>query len=315
MKKKRNILPAILLAAVCALFAMLLIFPEEASKAAEKSISVCLHTLIPSLFPFFVLSSLSVSLGLSEHIGKVFSRFMRPLFKCSKKTASPFLLGLLSGFPIGAVTSVNLYKNGEISRGDCGKALSFSNNPSAGFIVSVVGSGIFGSARLGWILYIAVTAASIVSGMIVCRAFPDDGFYMKKNREEPKSRPLLNKLLCAVKDGGAGVLNVSAFVVFFSTVCKTAESIFNIPYPLSALISGFFEISSGVSSVVPSLLPAVKSAVIAAVILSWSGLSVHGQVLLSVSETDVSAKPYIFSKIISPLFAALFTVLMLLFPV
>lgn len=313
MRKMKKYSSALILILVIFLFIIFLAFPEQSSASAKKSIFICLETLIPSLFPFFVLSSLAVSLGFSKLIGNVFSRFMRPLFKCSPKTASPFVLGLLSGFPVGASTSVKLYKNGEISRGDCSKSLAFSNNPSVGFVVSVAGAGILKDVRVGWILYISLTLASVFSGMITCRLFPEDKFMLEKSGVKEVEISVLQKFLFAVRDGGAGVLNVSAFVVFFSVVCGVVGDVLHIPYPFSSLLFGFFEISSGISSINPYLLSFTQNAVIAAAVLAWSGLSVHSQVLFSVADTDVSPFPYLFSKMLTTVLSVLFTFVLILF--
>ena len=37
---------------------LMIIFPKETSKAASDSLNTCINSVFPSLFPFFVLSSL-----------------------------------------------------------------------------------------------------------------------------------------------------------------------------------------------------------------------------------------------------------------
>ena len=53
--KIRDRLP--LLAVLCC-FSALLLLPEVSAQAAQDAMLLCAQTLIPSLFPFFVLSSL-----------------------------------------------------------------------------------------------------------------------------------------------------------------------------------------------------------------------------------------------------------------
>ena len=109
------------------------------------------------------------------------------------------------------------------------------------------------------------------------------------------------------------MLNVSAFVIFFSVLCGVLGSVISLPYPLSAFISGFFEIATGASSVDTSLLSLYENTIIMSAILAWSGLSVHSQVLFCVADTDVSPFPYLFSKLVTTLLSALFTAILLLF--
>ena len=61
------------------LFAALLFsFPAESAAAARKGIKLCLELLIPSLFPFFVLSSLLISTGLAGLCARPLGKLMSP---------------------------------------------------------------------------------------------------------------------------------------------------------------------------------------------------------------------------------------------
>ena len=53
------------LALLCATLALML-YPQPAMEAARSGLRLCYNVIIPSLFPFFVLSSLVVELGLAE---------------------------------------------------------------------------------------------------------------------------------------------------------------------------------------------------------------------------------------------------------
>ena len=58
--KIRDRLP--LLAVLCC-FSALLLLPEVSAQAVQDAMLLCAQTLIPSLFPFFVLSSLLIACG------------------------------------------------------------------------------------------------------------------------------------------------------------------------------------------------------------------------------------------------------------
>lgn len=283
-------------------FFVLLLFPKEAAASAKNAVFVCLETLIPSLFPFFVFSNIAISFGFTKVCGKLFSRIVRFLFGTSEKTAAPLALGLLSGFPVGASSAERLYLNGEISKSDCEKALTFSNSPSAGFIVTAVGVGVFGSVSVGWRLYAAVLLSTFLSAVIVCRLFGGDQKFCDKKQEKTSRKAFLPEFLSAVVSAGKSVLSVSAFVVFFSVVCGVISAVLPFGYPFSSAIRGFFEISAGASSLLP--ISTTENLAFAAALLSWSGLSVHFQVLSQVLSAEISPVPYLFSKLFSSLLAA-----------
>ena len=103
--KIRDRLP--LLAVLCCLFALLLL-PEVSAQAARDAMLLCAQTLIPSLFPFFVLSSLLIACGASELLSALLSPLMRPLFGLSGAGAAALALGLCGGYPVGAREHIGL---------------------------------------------------------------------------------------------------------------------------------------------------------------------------------------------------------------
>ena len=65
---------------LCAALALVL-WPGEAMSAMKDGLSLCGNVILPSLFPFFVLSSLVVELGMSRCLGRLFQPVMAPLFR------------------------------------------------------------------------------------------------------------------------------------------------------------------------------------------------------------------------------------------
>ena len=61
----------------------LVLAPDQAIAGAKDGLTLCFNVIVPSLFPFFVLSSLVVDLGLAAYLGRAMERLMRPLFRVS----------------------------------------------------------------------------------------------------------------------------------------------------------------------------------------------------------------------------------------
>ncbi len=75
-----------------------------------------------------------------------------------------------------------------------------------------------------------------------------------------------------------GMLNICAFVVFFSAFLGTLEGVIaplKLGQSATALIFGFFEISMGTGRI--CALPREVALPLAAMAVGWSGLSVHLQ--------------------------------------
>ena len=125
MSKPQKLLAGLSL--IAGAFALLL-WPQESTRAAKDGLMLCYNVILPSLFPFFVLSSLSVDLGFTRLFGRLLEPVMRPLFRISGAGASAFALGCIGGYPVGAKTAVSLYESGQCSRSEAHRLLAFCNN-------------------------------------------------------------------------------------------------------------------------------------------------------------------------------------------
>ena len=53
-------------------------WPKEVSSAVREGLGLCYNVILPSLFPFFILTSLAISLGLAGYLGRLLEPIMRP---------------------------------------------------------------------------------------------------------------------------------------------------------------------------------------------------------------------------------------------
>ena len=97
------------LALLCAVLALMR-WPQESMAAARDGLALCGNVIIPSLFPFFVLSSLVVELGMSRYLGRLLEGVMAPLFRVGGACSSALALGFVGGYPVGARTAIALYE-------------------------------------------------------------------------------------------------------------------------------------------------------------------------------------------------------------
>lgn len=92
------LLTAALLAATAALVAA----PSQAIEGAKNGLALCGNVIIPSLFPFFVLSSLVVDLGLAAYLGRALEKVMRPPVSGGRQLRGSGGHGLCGGIPRGS---------------------------------------------------------------------------------------------------------------------------------------------------------------------------------------------------------------------
>ena len=59
-----------------------------------------------------------------------------------------------------------MYDNGIISKKEAERVMTFCNNPGSAFVISAVGVSLFGSLKLGIILYVCVILSSVIVGAV-----------------------------------------------------------------------------------------------------------------------------------------------------
>ena len=203
------------------LFAVLLLFnTREIGLATQKGLRLCFSVIIPSLFPFFILSRMLTPLlcGISTENKGLFTRF----FHISPAGKSALLLGFISGFPIGAKTVASLYRSGDVTREEAFRLLCFCNNTGPAFVIGTVGT-LFHSLPFGIFLYLLQIFIASMTGIVLGIGKKENS--QKKPSFTQKKKPVSQDFPEIVVDSGASVLKVCAFVVAFQILIDIASSI------------------------------------------------------------------------------------------
>ena len=295
----------LLIIAFCT-FAVLLMNPDIAIGYVRQGLRLCAKTVIPSLFPFMVLSGMFVELGCADLLSRIFAKPMAFLFGISGAGSAAPLMGALCGFPVGAATAKRLCDSGRISGEEMERLLTFSNNPSSAFLISAVGSTLWSCPDFGVVLYVIQIIASIVIGVAFRFLMP-----IKKNEDHhfSEQRQTIGVRIFSkvIAESAVSMLNVCALVLFFASMVGALVSViesFGTGQLLKTFIYGFFEMT-GATGEAAKILPKETGMVITALICGWSGLSVHFQVISICSDKNISFAPYFAAKAMQGLLSAL----------
>ena len=276
----------------------LLVQTQTAADAVREGIDLCLRAVIPSLFPFFAVSSLLVSLGAADGAGRVLARPFRRLFRCGGAGCAALLLGLIGGYPVGARTAAALVRQGALTPQEGGRLLTFCNNAGPAFAVGVAGVTVFSSGRIGVYLYLIHVTAALAAGLLLCRRG-------SPSAAAPPSAPvrtgLAQQFLSAVTDAAAAMGRVCAFVVFFLVLLRLLEHYTG----TWGAAAGVVELTNGILR----LTPGRRGFVLASSLLGWGGLSVHCQTAAVTAGSGMRLGRYLAAKAVQSVLAALLALL------
>jgi sporulation integral membrane protein YlbJ len=298
-----------------AVIVLMLIFPDKSIGYVRSSLELCYEMIIPTLFPFFICSGILIYSGFCETLSKCFRFCMKPLFGVSPAGASAFVLGIISGYPLGAVTAGQLYEGGYISKVEAERLCAFCNNSGPLFVIGSVGAAVYGNIRLGIMLYATHILAALTVGIIF-------RFYKRADYSAPPTvmttpdRSVGEVISIALNNAVSNMLVVCGAVVFFGMAGRLIIDLLPLDGALYAVASGIIEFVNGTVKTAGLDVDMGIKLVMTAFIVGFAGMSVHAQVIAVIARYGFSLVPYFVGKLLHGILAALYTMICLsLFPV
>ncbi len=282
---------------------LMLAFSDSVKDGAALGIDLSLHNIIPTLFPFFILSDLWADYINIDH-KSIPGRIFEKMFGISGAALPAFLLGCVSGFPLGISTATKYYENKFITKDELERISAISNNPSAAFVVSGIGAGLYGDVSLGILLYLTTVISAIIVGVI----FKNVTYKSKIMGVIPGQS---FNLVDSIKKAGLSSITVASYIIFFSSLIGLIRVVIKERISL-AIISSILEITNACSLCAEigeshSLL----GLIITSFALSFSGFSVHLQAF-AILPNEVSRGKYLLMKLIQGIISPCLIILPLL---
>lgn len=336
----------------CIFTICLVIFSKANLVASKDGLILWATAVVPSLFPFFVATEMLSNTCVVSYLGKFLTPIMRPLFGIPGEGAFAFIMGLISGYPVGAKIVSNFMEQGICTKEEAQRMLAFTNNSGPLFIIGTVGITLFGNTTIGILLYITHILACISVGIILkifasknynknfvnSKNIPNKYYSTsglkggKSNMNSNPSFSSLGEILGnSIKSATSTVLMIGGFVVIFSVIISILNqsnilfalsnmlspifSVIGIPSQLVApLLSGIVELTNGVSLIANTPIKNICiNIVLCAFLLGFGGFSILLQVFSIACKSGLSIKKYVIGKFLQGVLAAIYTLIALQF--
>lgn len=296
---KKKIIIVALLTMICCI--LMVSFPSAALESARKAINLWMLDVLPALLPFFICA------GFLQNIGIM--RYLKP-------GVFPFAMSVLSGYPMGAGIIGNLMRNGDISRKEAARMMSYCSTSGPAFMIGAVGAGMLGSGQLGVVIAVSHYIGALINGAVYGRVLFDRNLGEIKNNQDVTDHicigsqvslqeALTDAILMSLKSLG---IILSYIVLFmFITDILTMTGIFDaVDEPwIAVLLKGMIEMTVGCEAAAGciGISEAVKC-ILCSFVISWGGLSVIGQTMSMLTGTGVSPGYILLTKLTHGLFSA-----------
>lgn len=233
---------------------------------AQQGVMLCIHTIIPTLFPYIFLTGMINKILIGKHIPVI--RYLGNLCAIPAGGESIFLLGLIGGYPVGAQLIADTYTCGGIDHRTACRMLGFCSNAGPAFIIGML-SPLFTQPSVPFIIW----AVHVISAIVVGILLPGKTCMPSALRVTTASgnKPVLERaIITTAKICGWVIL----FKILLTFLTKWLPAAF--PKPIITVLSGILELSNGCVSL-SSIGNEGLRMLLCAPLLAFGGVCVHMQ--------------------------------------
>lgn len=265
---------------------LLLVRSEVVAEGVRRGISLCLETVIPSLFIFMIFCDLFAGLGNGNILLRPFG-VLASVYRLPKATAPALLLGVIGGYPIGARMAAAMEREGKLNSQHAGRLLTVAYGASPAFMAGA-GWYVFGNGKLGLALWGCQLAAGVITGIILSRFYPREQTECSVCKSGGPGQ-FVGAVVSAVR--GMGI--ICGFVVVFSAIGSYLNLL---PGGIGRWITAGMEVSVGCSAA--KGLPFYPALLCVAGCCSLGGVSVWMQNACFLRGSGISMRLFFISRLV-----------------
>lgn len=292
---KNKILDLIIIISFIILLFSILVNKQLVFETVSYSLNIWVNTLIPSMFPFFVISDILISYNIVYYIPEVITNIFSKIFNINKISTTIFFLSLISGFPAGARNIRTYYDKGLINSDDASHILLFTHFSNPMFILSTVAILFFNNEKYGYIILISHYLGNFIIGIFLRNKTSS---YCKNYTKEISICQNFSKVFInSIKSSIDTLLLILGTLTSFLIVSSFIISFLNLPLYEGTILKGILEMTMGLKSLSILNISDIYKVVISTMFISFGGLSVHLQVISQIIDTDIKYINFFISRI------------------
>ncbi|MBE5949255.1 MAG: hypothetical protein E7261_09540 [Lachnospiraceae bacterium] len=272
-------------------------------EGSANGLVLWLNTVVPTLLPFMILSSVLIGLQGEQLLNKLFSPITSKLFGLSPSGNYVFIIGMFCGYPLGAKTAADLLQEKRLSLKEAQYLMNFCNNISPIFTVSFICNTLLNNKK------IIPFAILILYGIPIFMAFFTKKYYIQKNnflkpvtktlKSACQKEDIITLLDNAIVNSALTSLKLGGYIILFSVFCSLFEHMHILPETLRTIAVICLEVTTGCRYCTTSPL-LIQSGLIYPTLFTcatFGGLSGIAQTSGMINGSGLSLKQYILFRI------------------
>lgn len=275
---------------------LLIILPQLSIDSFYMGLRIWATKVLPALLPFFILTRLLSFTSTLNTIGKAFAPITKKLYGVGGISGYVFIMSIISGYPIGAKLTADLYKDNTINSKQAQTITAFTSTSGPLFIIGTVAIGMYSSQAIG----ILILSSHILGAMLNGLLYRNKAEIIVFNTE---MRSTGNHLQECMSSSILSIMIVGGFISIFYMFLQIILQL-NTLYPIikffemiginssitKGMFAGLIEVTTGCLYLGQAEIPSKLLLALSTFLISFGGLSIHAQAYTFLKEFDM---PYI----------------------
>ncbi|GFI21779.1 sporulation integral membrane protein YlbJ [Lachnospiraceae bacterium] len=291
--------------------------PDAAFQYAYEGLYQWATKMVPTLFPFMMISSIMVYSGADLELGRMLNRILKYIYRYSSYGLYAIFMGFFCGFPMGAKVVSELYETKRLSKTEAETLLAFCNNIGPAYFVGIIIPilhtcghhqilpflfGMYGIPALYGIFIQYITAASKNKNP---KKQNIDIYFVNSNQNslETSKISLITALKKSCIDNTQSLIVLGGYITFANAFRILLDFV---PLSLNSknVLSSFLEIIGGVQAIYITSIPPAQKIFWIMTVLCFGGISCILQTSSFLEKTGLSIVSYLKHKIILTIISA-----------
>lgn len=281
--------------------------PDATFRYAYEGLYQWAAKMVPTLFPFMMISSIMVYSGADLELGSMLSRILKKIYKYSSFGLYAIFMGFFCGFPMGAKVVSELYGNDKISKSEANTLLAFCNNIGPAYFVGIIIPILHECGYQNTLPFVfGMYGIPAVYGIVMGFLHTD---HRASNEIQPQSAQPPSSLTATLKKSCMD--NTQALIILGGYITFTnAFRIFLDFMPFSHnsknVLSSFLEIIGGVQAIYTTTLIPAQKVFWMMTALCFGGISCILQTSSFLEKSALSLEYYLKHKVLITLLSAIY---------
>ncbi len=290
-------------------FCLMLLYPKTVFLGASEGLLLWFQTVLPTLLPYMILNNLMIHTSALQWICRVAAPVLCRIFATSYYGSFAVLSGFLCGYPVGAKTTSDLLKKGQITYKEAAYLLSFCNNTSPVFVISYVVQQNLQDSALTTPFLLILFLSPVLSSFLFRKCYSLPGNIITESslsflESDPVQRKQADLFDVCIMNAFEALTRIGGYMMLFTIAIRILSEFFP-EHPFTLLLYATLELSTGIRMIAQSSYPATYKIIFSASLTTFGGWCCVMQTHSMTSETHISMLPYIAEKLVTAVVTSL----------